>query len=264
MALPPRGLFITGTDTAVGKTTVAAAIARGLTIEGRRVAVVKPVATGVEIDAQGNPSWPDVEILAAAVGGAPREFVAPIVLDAALAPPVAAREAGTRLFAVDVRRATFDALAWWSTERRAELAIVEGVGGLLCPVAEDFDVADLAVDLDYPLLIVARRGLGTLNHTLLTIEAARVRGLRVAGVVLNNAQPTVEPLAEATNPAELVRRLPASVPLLAELPHSIVAGLSPAIFGVDWYSLCAKARFGRKTTYTLPNATRDGRRHGDG
>jgi dethiobiotin synthetase len=95
--------------------------------------------------------------------------------------------------------------------------VVEGVGGLLCPLAEGATVADLAIALDFPLIVVARRGLGTLNHTLLTVEAARCRGLRMAGVVLNGAEPTVDPIAEQTNPSELSRRL-GEVPLLADLP----------------------------------------------
>ncbi len=104
-----------------------------------------------------------------------------------------------------VSAAVTESLAWW--EERAEVMVVEGVGGLLCPLAEGATVADLAVLLDYPLLIVARRGLGTLNHTLLTVEAARLRSLRVAGVVLNGSSPTTDPVAEATNAEELAHRL---------------------------------------------------------
>src|SRR5262249_56827531 len=104
--------------------------------------------------------------------------------------------------------ATSHALAWWS--ERADVIVVEGLGGLLSPLAEKMTVADLAIRLDYPLVIVARRGLGTLNHTLLTIEAARRRGLRVAGIVLNSPLPAASvdlALAEATNADELVRWL---------------------------------------------------------
>ena len=112
--------------------------------------------------------------------------------------------------------------------------VVEGVGGLLCPLAEGMTVADLAIALDYPLVVVARRGLGTLNHTLLTVEAALARGLRVAGVVLNGSEPTADPLAEATNPGELARRLP-GVAVLAEVPHGEDALTGGGLGVVDWW-----------------------------
>ena len=120
--------------------------------------------------------------------------------------------------------------------------VVEGVGGLLCPLAEGITVADLAVRLDYPLVIVARRGLGTLNHTLLTVEAALSRSLRVAGVVLNGAEPTVDPVAEATNPAELARRL-GPMPILADLPHGIDEEAAAVVMnGLDWYNRASGPR----------------------
>ncbi len=162
MSLP--GLFVVGTDTGVGKTAVASAIARVLTGQGRRVGVLKPVATGAVREAAGWRSE-DAEALIAAVGGnVPRERVAPLIFEPPLAPPVAARiEEGRPLEMSRVLDTVREALAWWSD--RAELMVVEGVGGLLCPLAERTTVADLAVALDYPLLVVARRGLGTLNHT---------------------------------------------------------------------------------------------------
>src|SRR6185369_7751929 len=135
-----------------------------------------------------------------------------------LAPPVAARRAGQPLPFSRILEETRRALAWWA--ERAEEGVVEGVGGLLCPLAEGATVADLAIALDYPLVVVARRGLGTLNHTLLTVEAARLRGLRVAGVVLNGAEPARDGahLAEATNADELARRLEGGIAVLAEVP----------------------------------------------
>ncbi len=120
--------------------------------------------------------------------------------------------------------------------------VVEGVGGLLCPLAEGITVADLAVRLDYPLVVVARRGLGTLNHTLLTVEAAVSRSLRVAGVVLNGAEPTTDPIAEATNPSELARRL-GPVPILAELPHDPGGEAAAVVLrGLDWYNRASRPR----------------------
>jgi dethiobiotin synthetase len=224
------GLFVTGTDTGVGKTRVASAIARALTDSGRRVGVLKPVATGATRDGG---AWrcADAEALSAAIGGSCGvEEVAPLLFEAPLAPPVAARLVGEPLVWSRVLDAVGRVLSRW--DGRAEVMIVEGVGGLLCPLAEGKTVADLAVALDYPLVIVARRGLGTINHTLLTVEAARLRGLRVAGVVLNGAETTVDPRAEATNPGELARRLE-GIPLLADLPFSEDPGA--VLKAVDWY-----------------------------
>lgn len=235
------GLFITGTDTGVGKTFVAAALARTLQDEGRVVAVLKPVATGATRDADG---WhcDDGEALRAAVGpSVPLERVTPFVFEEPLAPSVAARRAGRPLSLRQVVAATVEALAWWA-EQGAELAIVEGVGGLLCPLAEDATVAELAVALDYPVVIVARRGLGTLNHTLLTVEAARRRGMRIAGVVLNAAGPPANDRAEATSAAELARCL-VGVPVLAALDFQRgQLALPPGLDRLDWSGRAARPR----------------------
>jgi dethiobiotin synthetase len=227
------GLLVVGTDTGVGKTRIAAAIARCLVRDGHRVGVLKPVATGAV--RQGD-AWvsEDAALLIDAIGGdVEQERVAPIVFEEPLAPVVAARLRGTPLEQSHVLEAVRAALAWWA--ERADVMVVEGVGGLLCPLAEGTTVADLAIVLDYPLVVVARRGLGTLNHTLLTLEAARRRGLRIAGLVLNGAEPTADPLAESTNPGELARRLD-GVALLADLEHvEDPSALSNTVQAVDWY-----------------------------
>ncbi len=194
--------------------------------------VLKPVATGATPEGS---TWrcDDAECLIAAIGGGVSvQQVAPIRYQEALAPSVAARRAGAALGQRDVESATADAIAWW--EARADVMVVEGVGGLLCPLAEETTVADLAIALDYPLVIVARRGLGTLNHTLMTVEAARWRELRVAGVVLNSVERLAETLAEATNAEELARRLP-GVAILAERPYETTFDLLDPVDRVDWY-----------------------------
>jgi dethiobiotin synthetase len=236
------GIFVTGTDTGVGKTWISTAIVESLRSSGKRVGVIKPVTSGVQTGPGGEPQWSDAEALARAVGCFPIERVAPILLPPALAPPVAARLMGQRLTAQHVKSRTKDALDWWRKEQAAELMVVEGVGGLLCPLAEEMSVADLAVELDFPLLIIARRGLGTLNHALLTVEAARSRGLRVAGVILNGTSPAPDPLAEETNPAELARRLPIGIPILASVPFSAGPGLPPTVAGLRWEFLFASSR----------------------
>lgn len=218
MSLP--GFFVVGTDTGVGKTHVAAALARTLIAEGRRVGVLKPVATGAE-RVGGQLRSDDAERLIAAVGGGVAvDRVVPFVFGAPVAPPVAARREGLTLTRDAVERSVDALLAWWEGPGGADLMVVEGVGGLLCPLSETSTVADLCIHLDLPLLIVARRGLGTINHTLLTVEAARARALRIAGVVVNSPSAETGDLAEATNVREIAGRLPADVPLLAVVAHN--------------------------------------------
>lgn len=226
------GLFVVGTDTGVGKTRVASALARKLIRDGRHVGVLKPVATGATCVA-GRWQSEDAERLIEAIGGGVTvERVAPIVFEEPLAPSVAARRAGSLLTQDTVEAAVAQALHWWA--ERAEVMVVEGIGGLLCPLAEGTTLADLAIALDYPLVIVARRGLGTLNHTLLTVEAARLRALRIAGLVLNSPDPPTGSAAESTSAEELARRLP-GLAILAELPHGETFALPDRLDFVDWY-----------------------------
>jgi dethiobiotin synthetase len=239
----PPGLFVTGTDTGVGKTRVAAAIARVLAGEGRAVGVLKVVATGVETTPGGVIVCEDAARLAAAVGhDGPLSRVTPLMFRAPLAPPVAAREEGRTLRFDAILEAAGRSIEAWTREG-AEVIVAEGVGGWLCPIAEDATVADLAAHLDYPVLIVGRRGLGTLNHCLLTIESIRRRGLRIAGVILNGSGPTIDPLAEATNAAELSRWID-TIPLLEEIGHGASDdGLLHAAMGrLDWMGRVAWPR----------------------
>lgn len=236
MSLP--GLFVVGTDTGVGKTFVASALARSWAASGRRVGVLKPLASGAEPRDGGLWSADAAVLIEAAGGGIPPERVSPIVFEEPLAPPVAARVRGGSLGRPEVERRVAEALDWW--DDRADVMIVEGIGGILCPIAEGMTVADLALILDYPVLVVAHRGLGTLNHTLLTVEAARLRSIRVAGVVLNGARPTSDPLAEATNAPELARRL-GGVAILADWEHgAAIAEVAPE--AADWYDLAKRPR----------------------
>ena len=171
------GFFVTGTDTGVGKSVVSAALVAGLRADGRRVAAVKPVLTGMD-EPPGPGEWPmDHELLAAAAGSSPDE-VAPIRFGPAVSPHLAAELAGTPLDADEVVASTRERAA------RGEIAVVEGVGGLLVPIAPGLDVRGLARALGLPLVIAARPGLGTINHTLLTLEAARAADLEVRAVVI--------------------------------------------------------------------------------
>ena len=169
------GLFVTGTDTGVGKTVVAACLCAALAARGVRVAVSKPVVSG--LDEPADPDWPhDHELLGGAAGVEP-DAVSPWRFGPPVSPHLAAELAG-----VELRVAELAARRARATP--GDVRIVEGVGGLLVPLNERESVRDLAVALGLPLLVAARPGLGTINHTLLTLAAARAAGLHVAAVAL--------------------------------------------------------------------------------
>jgi dethiobiotin synthetase len=172
-----RGLFVSGTDTGVGKSVVAAALCAALAARGERVAAFKPVVTGLD-DPPGE--WPpDHELLAgAANAGQSPEEVAPLRFGPPASPHLAAELAGVRIEPAELLAAARAA------SEHADLLVAEGVGGLMVPITPGYLVRDLAVDLGLPLVIAARPGLGTINHSLLTIEAARAAGLTVKAVVL--------------------------------------------------------------------------------
>ncbi|MDH4619518.1 dethiobiotin synthase [Brevibacillus sp. AY1] len=172
-----RGFFVTGTDTGVGKTIVTAAIAAALRADGLNVGVWKPVQSGAPLGS----GVTDAERLLRASGIDDRpEAVAPFTFAAPLTPLLAARSEGVEL--------TFAALreAGEPLVRRYDALLIEGAGGVAVPLTEDAFVADWATRLALPVLIVARSGLGTVNHTLLTAAYLRQLGLAIAGVVLND------------------------------------------------------------------------------
>lgn len=216
----PVGLFLVGTDTGVGKTFLAARIARQLMEDAVSVGIYKPACSGSVTRDGETPFWQDVEIHYEALSRQfARERICPQAFQAALAPPVAARLENRRVDE-ELLRAGAD---WWRS--RVEFLLVEGVGGLLCPLSENLTVCDLAEQLGYPLLVVGRLGLGTINHTLLTLEVARRRGLQVAGIVLNESQPGEGGLAGETNAREIARHC--NVPILAVVGYQESAGLRP-------------------------------------
>ena len=223
----PPGLFVTGTDTGVGKTYVAALIARALAASGRKVGVYKPAASGCRTDGDG-PVCDDARRLweAAATPGR-LDRVCPQCFAAPIAPHLAARNEGKTLDAALLRRG----IEYW--RQRSDLIVVEGAGGLMSPLGETEYVADLARDFGCPLVVVSRNVLGTINATLQTLIAAAAfgDGLAVAGIVLNN--PTIDPgdPSRETNRDELAARCGA--PILAEVEFH-AEGFDAA---VDWSAL---------------------------
>jgi dethiobiotin synthetase len=174
-----RGIFVTGTGTGVGKSVLSAAICAALAERGEKVAAFKPVITGLDERSDGD-DWPlDDELLAKhASMGQSREEVSPHRFGPPVSPHLAAEMAGEQIEALALAR---EAREW---AEKADALVCEGIGGLMVPLAAGFMVRDLAVELDLPVVIAAKTALGTINHTLLTIEAARAAGLNVTGVVL--------------------------------------------------------------------------------
>ena len=177
------GYFVTGTDTGVGKTFVTCGIAATLHARGLTVGVMKPIETGCGPSGARRPT-DAIALRDAAGSGLDLRQICPCQLEAPLAPVIVA--------------------AYRSIDRAHDVTLVEGAGGLLVPIDGRYTMAELARDLGLPLLVVVDSKLGAINHTLLTLEVAAARGLRVAGYILNRAAPD-EDAATATN-AELLAR----------------------------------------------------------
>jgi len=187
-----KGIFVTGTDTGVGKSIVSAVLARLLRLRGLRVGVMKPVTSGCR-EEDGRLVSDDALLLSQAAGVGCSTDVAPYLLREPVAPAEAAKRDGVVIDFTRIRE-SFDRLA---TEH--DFIIVEGAGGLMVPLAGGLLVADLAKLLELPLLVVARPDLGTINHTVLTCFAAQQMELKVAGVIINN-YPDSPGLAERSAP----------------------------------------------------------------
>ncbi|HOD82123.1 MAG: ATP-dependent dethiobiotin synthetase BioD 1 [Planctomycetes bacterium ADurb.Bin126] len=259
-ALPRlKGLMVVGTDTGVGKTLIAGTIARCLVGRGRRVAVFKPAATGCRCESGDLVSEDAAFLAAAARSSQALAQIAPLRYERATAPNVAAAWAGQP---VDLE-AMF--AAYRRLEGQCDVVIVEGVGGILCPISDDFWVIHLARLLELPVVVVARAGLGTINHTLLTLHAARQAGLHLAGVVVNRylldppaaglqgaagAGPSDDAeLAMFTNPEQIALR--GGLGVLAIVPEDAESSVEKSCIGsetqfaiarVDWEAIAGLGR----------------------
>lgn len=204
------GLFVTGTDTDIGKTVIAGALALAFRRRGIDVGVMKPAATGCRTRGTKRIAE-DIEFLLAAAGSEDEpELVCPYMLREPLAPEVAAQIEGIR---IDTRKII---AAYRELSDRHEMIIVEGAGGVFVPIKKNYFMLDLLPALALPALVVIRPGLGTINHTLLTCEILRAQGTKIAGLIMND-YPKRPSLSERTNP-DVLRRY-AKTPLLGVVPH---------------------------------------------
>ncbi len=204
-----HGWFVTGTDTNVGKTLASSALLHALGQAGFKAVGMKPVASGTELK-DGRFVNEDVEQLrAASTVDAPIEARCPYLFRAAIAPHLAAA-AECRTIDIGTIMSAYDGLA-----QHADAVVVEGVGGFVVPLSGSLDTADLAQRLDLPVILVVGIRLGCLSHALLTAEAIRTRGLRLAGWIASSIDPNM--LAAAANIDTLMARLDA--PLLGHIPH---------------------------------------------
>lgn len=222
-------LFITGTDTGVGKTWITAGLAAALRRRGVDVGVFKPVASGARRVSE------DTRILKAASGvDDPHDLITPQLFRAPLAPSVAAR---LEKRVVDLRAVD---RAWRTLRAAHDVVLVEGVGGLLVPLRPRWTAGHLARRLELPLVVVTRPALGTINHTVLTVRAAAGLGLRVLGLVINHHAGKRAGLAERTARAALEEET--NRPVLAEIPW----------LGRDWRRAVRNPAFDRLAARLYP------------
>ena len=205
-----QGYFLTGTDTDVGKTHVAVQLIERWRRDGRRVLAMKPVASGCERAADGTLVNGDVERLVAATGQRDRELMNPYRFEPPISPHFAAREAGVEISLTRLVE------HYRSLARQADIVLVEGAGGWLAPLSDRLDIADLAVALDLPVMLVVGMRLGCINHARLSAQAIVDRGLPLAGWIANRIDPDMA--RHEDNLATLKAKIAA--PLLLEVPYT--------------------------------------------
>lgn len=202
------GIFITGTDTNIGKTVVASGLAGALKNRGYDIGVMKPVQSGAAVK-NGRLYSQDARLMMKAVKSRDAvELTCPALLHLPLAPGTAAEIEGKTVYLELIKR------SFAELEKRHDLVIVEGAGGIAVPVYKKFLISDLISLLDIPVIIVARPSLGTINHTFLTIEHARRSGLSIIGLIINNYRGGI---AEETSPKTITELT--GIPLLGIIPN---------------------------------------------
>ncbi len=206
-----KGIFITGTDTGVGKTYVASGIAASLRAKGVNVGVMKPAETGCRIRAGDLIPADAIRLAKAADAHDTLMLINPYRFRKPLAPFVAAELEGKK---IEVSRIMN---AYRALVRRHDFMIIEGAGGIMVPLSRNYLYLDLARAIGLPVVVVARPGLGTINHTLLTVAALKERGISIAGVVINYSDKRRQGPAERTSPG-VIEKI-SRVPVLGIVPY---------------------------------------------
>jgi dethiobiotin synthetase len=231
--VPIPGILVTGTDTGIGKTVIAGAIANWFRRQGNRVVVLKPAGSGCVRRREGLVSE-DAEFLAhCADASHPLDVICPVRYAEPLAPAIAAERSKQPLDWAAIDRSVT------TMSRGSDVMIVEGVGGLMVPMDPKHTFLDVAIWLKLPTVVVARPNLGTINHTLLTVNALRDAGVKVAGVVINRYPAQSADVAAETNPRAIEKW--GKVPVLCVVPdvagnlhERLHADIVAAIGTVDW------------------------------
>jgi dethiobiotin synthetase len=221
MSLKP-GIFITGTDTGVGKTLVAAGLALALRERGMKVGVMKPIATGCYGSETRLVSQDAVFLMEAAETDVP-PLICPSRYRNPLAPNVAAAVEKKPVNLKQIRA------AYEELQKIYDFVIVEGIGGLMVPIEKDYFVANMIRDFQLPVVVVSRASLGTINHTLLTLDAALIRGFDIRGIIFNRIPVANFSLAEITNP-KIIHEL-TNIPILGSLPEMQDVDVETCRFG---------------------------------
>jgi dethiobiotin synthetase len=206
-----KGFFITGTDTGVGKTIITAALIKVISRLGLTTGGMKPVESGCM--QRGDVLVPSDGMFIKTIAHMEENIghITPCRFKSPLAPLPASEIEGITVDIVKIKKAFAD------LSRKYDAVIIEGIGGLLVPITRDYSVIDMAKDFNLPLIVVSKPSLGTINHTMLTVNYALKEGLRVAGIIINYNQPPENTLAEATNP-EVIKRI-SPVPVIGIFPH---------------------------------------------
>lgn len=207
-----RGVFVTGTDTGIGKTVVATGLVRGLVAQGQRVAVMKPVASGSERTSEGLRNEDALALMAVSNVTAPYGIVNPYCFEPAISPHIAANDVGIQVDLAQIRR-SYESLA-----DRSDWIVAEGAGGWLAPIGAATSIRDLAQTLQLPVVMVVGLRLGCINHALLTKLAIESQGARFAGWVANAIDPAMPRRTE---------NLETLIALIGEPPLAIVPPLTP-------------------------------------
>jgi len=218
----PKGIFITGTDTGVGKTVVAAGLAMVLRNRGMRVGVMKPVATGC-FGETGHLVSADAVYLFEAAENEYASLTSPVRFRNPVAPSIAS--------IYEQKEVDLDAIrkAYRELQKHYDYLIVEGIGGILVPIKKNYLVANMIREMNLPVLIVSHVSLGAINHTLLTVDSALIRGFLIKGIVFNRAPLVNYSLAELTNP-RVIHEL-TGLPVLGTLPDIVDLDVERCRFG---------------------------------